>query len=123
MKQKRIVIYSFIIYVVLTSLHRLFDSFPPTSIDMFVFSNKSQDIQWYIKDTFDLIGFAIILYALHRVSQKSLKFTTGLFLINAIVQIPLYYLFYLRYDIIINFIIIIIILIKIKYDEKRINYR
>lgn len=122
-KSKKIVIHSFIFYVVLTSLHRILDFAKPYNLDLFFCIDLEQDIQWYVKDTFDLIGFSIILYALHRVSPKSLKFTTGLFLINGIIQIPLYYICYLRYDVIVNFIIIIVILLKIRYDEKRINRR
>lgn len=121
--KKRLIILSFIAYVVLTSLHRLLDHFPPFNVDYFIMVDKVQDIQWYVKDTFDMIGFSIILYALHRVSSISLKFTTGVFLLNSIIQIPLYYICYLRYDVIVNFAIIIVIIIKMKYDEKRVNSR
>lgn len=124
MRERRIVIYAFIFYVMLTSLHRILDyTLPPTNVDWFIIVDKFQDVQWYVKDTFDLIGFSVILLALHRISSKSLRFTTGIFLANSIIQVPLYYICYLRYDIIVNFTIIVVILLKIRYDEKRINNR
>lgn len=123
LKQKKLIVRTLVAYVVLTSLHRLFDNYPITELNLFVFSDKLQDLQWYIKDTFSMIGFSVIIYALHSVSQPSLKFTTGLFLANSILQLPLYYLCYLRYDVIVNFLIIVVILLKIKFDEKRIDRR
>lgn len=120
---KRLVIFTLIAYVVLTSLHRLLDSYPVMLLDLFWLVENSQDLQWYVKDTFDIIGFAIIIRALHKSAPKSLRFTTGLFYINSLIQLPLYYICYLRYDIIVNFAVIFIILIKIRYDEKRVNTR
>ena len=120
---KRLIIGAFIAYVILTSLHRILDSWDVMLLDLFWLLEKEQDLQWYVKDTFDMLGFSIILFALHRSAPKSLRFGTGLFLVNSLIQLPLYYICYLRYDIIINFTIIVVILVKLKYDEKRIDYR
>jgi len=94
---------------------------PKFNVDWFWLVSKSQDLQWYVKDTFDMIGLSVILLALHRAAPKSTKFATMAFLINSLIQVPLYYICYLRYDILVNFAVIVVILLKIRYDEKTID--
>ena len=120
---KKSILWALISYVVLTSLHRLMDGMPTNNIDLFLFVDKVQDVQWYVKDTLDMIGFSIIILALRKVAPPSTRFATNVFFINSIIQVPLYYICYLRYDIFVNFAVIIIILLKIRYDEKNVNYK
>lgn len=112
-----------ILYFILISLHRILDSVAPMEIDLFLFIEKTQDLQWYVKDFFDIIAFSVICFYLYKISPASSRFATGLFFIYSIIQLPLYFLFYLRYDVIIDFTIIIVILIKIKLNEKRTNIK
>jgi hypothetical protein len=91
-------------------VHRYWNNRPVQKLKLIPFEDIEQDIQWYIKDTGDLLSISLILLAFY-LSVKSIreKIAVGSFLLISIIDIIHYWLFYKRneYFIILEFLIII----------------
>ncbi len=56
--------------VVITSIHRFWNNAPVHKISLFLISDIKQDVQWYIKDTFDMISGIMVIWVLWDVMRK-----------------------------------------------------
>lgn len=54
----------------IVSLHRLLSNMPVHKVDWFLFKDKVQDVQWYVKDTCDLIAFCLAFLLVYRRSKN-----------------------------------------------------
>jgi hypothetical protein len=104
-------------------VHRYWNNRPVQKLKLIPFEDIEQDIQWYIKDTGDLLSISLILLAFY-LSVKSIreKIVVGSFLLISIIDIIHYWLFYKRneYFIILEFIIVIVaaLLVGLKYKQR-----
>ena|SRR5688572_26312919 len=78
-------------------VHRYWNHRPPLKLNLIAFEDVEQDIQWYVKDTGDLLSITLILAAFF-VAVKSFyeKVVTGSFLLISIIDIGHYWLWYKR---------------------------
>jgi hypothetical protein len=104
-------------------VHRYWNNRPPLKLKLVPFEDIEQDIQWYIKDTGDMLNISLILLAFY-LSVKSIreKIVVGSFLLISIIDIIHYWLFYKRneYFIILEFIIVIssALLVGVKQKQR-----
>ena len=83
---------------ILWSIHHIRDAFEPYSVDLFLFCDKKQDIQWYFKDMGVYISIVIILYLIwSNLKSKHEKSLAGILCIFSIIDILGYWLFYMQY--------------------------
>lgn len=59
-----------IISVAITAIHRLWNNAPVNKVNLFILSDQKQDIQWYIKDSFDMLSGWLITWVLWKVSKS-----------------------------------------------------
>lgn len=101
-----------LLFMILPELHLLLNNYPAYEIDWFWLVNKTQDIQWYIKDNLDILALILLSIGFYIALPTSLKpIGFALILIN-IAKIPLYWVFYLQFDWVINIIIFTVFYIK-----------
>jgi hypothetical protein len=80
-------------------VHRYWNHRPPLKLNLIAFEKVEQDIQWYIKDTGDMLSITLILAAFFvAVKSTYLKLLVGSFLLISIIDIGHYWLYYKRND-------------------------
>jgi hypothetical protein len=101
-------------------VHRYWNHRPPKVLDLIPFEKIEQDIQWYIKDTGDMLSVTLILAAFF-VAVKSFreKVAVGAFLLISIIDIWHYWLWYKRNEYVLGFEFIIIIVAGLLMVLKR----
>jgi lipopolysaccharide export LptBFGC system permease protein LptF len=103
-------------------VHRYWNNRPPNKLKLISFEDVEQDIQWYVKDTGDLLSISLILLAFYF-SVKSVreKIAVGAFLLISIIDIANYWLWYKRNEYIVQFefIILIVAALLMGYKFKR----
>jgi len=104
---------------IFSTFHRILDNFY-LSIDLFVFKDIEQDVQWYVKDIADFIILILLYKIINLLCSRKLKKITNILFYFSILNIPLYFLFYLRIDYII-YCIAVILLLLLYYYEKNSN--
>ena len=83
---------------ILPSIHHLFDNFPVFSVDLFLFCDHSQDIQWYVKDTFDMIVKSLLYFIIYKSLNVKLVKELSLYLfIFSLTDIVGYWLYFGQY--------------------------
>ena len=83
---------------ILPSVHHLFDNFPVLDIDLFLFCDYSQDIQWYIKDTLDMVVKSLLYFIIYKSLKVKLIKELSLYLfIFSLTDIVGYWLYYGQY--------------------------
>lgn len=50
----------------IVAFHRLWANMPVHKVDWFLFKDREQDVQWYVKDTCGLIAFCLSFLLLYR---------------------------------------------------------
>lgn len=92
-------------------VHRYWNNRPPQKLSLIPFEKINQDIQWYVKDTGDMVSISLILAAFYLAARSIReKIVVGSFLLISIIDIGHYWLWYKRNEIIISlegFIVII----------------
>jgi hypothetical protein len=104
-------------------VHRYWNNRPIQVLDLILFEKVEQDIQWYIKDTGDLVSVTLILAAFYvYVSSIRMKIAIGSFLLISLIDIAHYWMYYKRngYVVQLEFLILIVaaILIGVKFKRK-----
>lgn len=59
-----------ILSVAITVIHRIWNSAPVNKVNWFINSSKSQDVQWYIKDNFDMLSGIMVMWVVYSLSKK-----------------------------------------------------
>jgi len=78
-------------------VHRYWNHRPPLKLDLILFESVEQDIQWYIKDTGDIVSITLILAAFYvYVASTRMKIAVGSFLLISIIDIGHYWLWFKR---------------------------
>lgn len=54
----------------IVSFHKLWSNNPVHKVDWFLLKDSVQDVQWYVKDTCDLIAFFFVVLLVYRKSKK-----------------------------------------------------
>jgi hypothetical protein len=113
MNKKEFTIFTlFLMFIVLPELHLLMNSMAQLNVDLFLFCDKIQDIQWYVKDSLDIIGLILLSCALVLMSPNKIRdFAITILIIN-VLKLPLYWLFYIQFDWAINILIFTVMYIK-----------
>lgn len=104
-------------------VHRFWNNRPPQKLKLIPFEDIEQDIQWYIKDSGDLVSISLILAAFYLAARTIReKIVVGTFLLISIIDIGHYWLWYKRNEYIISVEGIIIIiaawLMMFKYKSR-----
>jgi hypothetical protein len=94
-----------LLFLILPEFHLLLNNLKPINVDLFLFCDKIQDIQWYVKDTFDIFALISLSFAILIAMPKNLKSIGWALILINIAKIPLYWAFYLQFDWAINIII------------------
>lgn len=124
MKKKELKIFiSLALFVTLPELHNIMDNWEPSNMSLILLYDVDQDIQWYFKQNLDILALIALSCAMHLGAPSKLKpLSFGVLLINTI-KLPLYWLYYLRFDWTINSTIFLITYIIYIINEKRNNNR
>jgi len=107
--------------IAITAIHRAWNSAPVNKVDWFIYADKKQDVQWYIKDTFDMISAIIIVWVLWSLSKKlsaQLADTVLLILIYKLMGFAGYWINFNMYDFITIYMIIPIGIVLIYFKRK-----
>lgn len=106
----------------MVALHRLWSSMPVNKVDWFLFKDREQDVQWYIKDTGGLIAFCLAVFLLYRRSKNEhwlFKRLTLFTLIVSIFDIAHYWLsFNSWYDVAYIIPILLTFIAIIRYEKR-----
>jgi len=101
-----------LLFLILPEIHLLLNNLNPLSVDLFLFCDKFQDVQWYVKDNLDILSLISLSIGFLIAIPKDLKpIAWALILIN-IAKIPLYWMFYLQFDWVVNITIFSICYLK-----------
>lgn len=103
-------------------VHRFWNNRPPLVLDLIAYEKVEQDIQWYIKDTGDLVSVIFLLSAFYlHVQSTRMKIAVGSFLLISIIDIGHYWLWYKRNEYVVQFefIILIVAAILMAFKFKR----
>lgn len=122
-KKEFILIILVLMYWLLPQMHMLMSSLPAKSVDLFVFAEESQDIQWYFKNMCDYISSFFLIILVRKVIPYKLKFITTLLIIGLVLDIVNYWLFYHQNDWAYKSLLIFLIPIIYITNEKRNNNR
>lgn len=101
-----------LLFLILPEFHLLLNNLKPINADLFLFCDKIQDIQWYVKDNLDILALISLSVALLFAMPNNLKSIGWALILINIVKIPLYWCFYLQFDWTINIIIFSICYLK-----------
>jgi hypothetical protein len=122
MKKKELKIFiSLALFIVLPELTAIMDSWEPCNISIILWYDVEQDIQWYVKDNLDILALIFLSCAMHLGAPIRLKPLSFAVLLINIIKLPLYWLYFLRFDWTINGIIFITAYMYYFINEKR-NY-
>jgi hypothetical protein len=103
-------------------VHRYWNHRPPLKLNLIAFEDVNQDIQWYIKDTGDLVSITLILASFYVYVASTMKIVVGSFLLISIIDIWHYWLWYKRnpYVLWVEFGILIVagLLMMFKYKNR-----
>lgn len=97
-KRQAHIIFTFIGYFFITSLHRLMNNMPVNGVDLFLFYDKVQDLQWYVKETLDKVGMLFVLYQFYKSVPIKTKPVIATFIFFKIVELVMYYVNFLQLD-------------------------
>jgi hypothetical protein len=70
----------------------------PLKIDLFLLFDTKQDIQWYVKDTLDIISNIIMFSVILLVLPKHLKYFGWALVATNILRLITYWLFYAQFE-------------------------
>jgi hypothetical protein len=104
-------------------VHRFWNNRPVKVLDLILYEKVEQDIQWYIKDTGDLVSITLILAAFYvYVTSIRMKIVAGSFLLISIIDIWHYWFWYRRNEYVVGLEFIILIaagvLLMFKYKQR-----
>jgi hypothetical protein len=104
-------------------VHRFWNNRPVKVLDLILYEKVEQDIQWYIKDTGDLVSIALILAAFYVYATSiRMKIVAGSFLLISIIDIWHYWFWYKRNEYVVGLEFIIILtaglLLMFKYKQR-----
>jgi hypothetical protein len=121
-KKEFIVLLLGIISLLIPQLHMFLNNHPVNKVDLILFADKMQDVQWYVKHMGDYISTLILYVIILKLLPQKLKILGMLLLAGGVLDIVNYWLFYHQFDWSYKSLIIIIILYIIT-NEKRNNNR
>jgi hypothetical protein len=99
MKKRYWIIFVLVLFSTgLTQLHMLMNNMESNNVDLFKFVEKKQDVQWYVKDTFDYISTFFIYLVIYKLMPKRLRILGMLLLVGCVLDLLNYWLFYHQYD-------------------------
>lgn len=122
-KKERNILILLLLVFLLPELNALKNADLPNKLDLFVFIDYKQDIQWYIKDMSDYISFFLISFVLTLILPIRFKVIGWSLFIGYGLDIINYWLWFHQFDWTYKSILITIAIIKIFTYEKRNNIR
>lgn len=87
--------------IAITGIHRFWNNAPVNSVNWFIIGEKEQDVQWYIKDSFEMIGGIMTVYVLWKLAQmqsKRLSDVVQLIMIYKVMNFAGYWINFNTYD-------------------------
>lgn len=86
------------LYLFIPELHLFMNKMEPLKIDLFLLFDTKQDIQWYVKDTLDIISNIIMFSVILLVLPKYLKCFGWALVATNILRLVTYWLFYAQFE-------------------------